>query len=138
MTLFCCAFYRQSIPDTEPPVSVAAHQTHMPTTPIPVSPHAVPPGSPATQPPTQNTQMGPTVLTSDQLGKLQSELDVVQGNMVVLSEMLSELSPGKEHPSDLELLQVSLTVVCTFPLGIDMLNCLLLCMCVYIYSKLSI
>jgi hypothetical protein len=40
------------------------------------------------------------------VGKLQSELDVVQGNMAVLSEMLSELTPGKEHPSDLELLQV--------------------------------
>ncbi|PSN34684.1 hypothetical protein C0J52_24337 [Blattella germanica] len=94
-----------SIPDAEPPMSVPVHQTHMPTTPLPVSPHAIPPGSPATQPPSQTTQMGPTVLTSDQLGKLQSELDVVQGNMVVLSEMLSELTPGKEHPSDLELLQ---------------------------------
>jgi hypothetical protein len=50
--------------------------------------------------------MGPTVLSSDQLGKLQSELDVVQGNMAVLSEMLTELTPGKEHPSDLELLKV--------------------------------
>jgi hypothetical protein len=46
------------------------------------------------------------VLASDQLGKLHSELDVVQGNMAVLSEMLTELTPGKEHPSDLELLQV--------------------------------
>ncbi|KAJ9580125.1 hypothetical protein L9F63_004198 [Diploptera punctata] len=94
-----------SIPDSEPAMGIAGHQTHVPTTPIPVSPHTVPPGSPATQPPSQNVQMGPTVLTSEQLGKLQSELDVVQGNMVVLSEMLSELTPGKEHPSDLELLQ---------------------------------
>ena len=93
-------------------MGVATHQTHLPTTPIPVSPHAVPPGSPVTQPPTQNSQMGPTMLTSDQLGKLQSELDVVQGNMVVLSEMLSELTPGKEHPSDLELLQVIYLCVC--------------------------
>jgi hypothetical protein len=45
----------------------------------------------------------------DQLGKLQSELDVVQGNMVVLSEMLTELTPGEEHPSDLELLKVKCT-----------------------------
>jgi hypothetical protein len=45
----------------------------------------------------------------DQLGKLQSELDVVQGNMVVLSEMLTELTPGEEHPSDLELLKVKFT-----------------------------
>jgi len=69
----------------------------------------MPPGSPATQSSIPTTHMGPTVLTSDQLGKLQSELDVVQGNMVVLGEMLTELTPGKEHPSDLELLQVRCT-----------------------------
>lgn len=46
-----------------------------------------------------------TVLSSDQLGKLTSELQVVEGNMTVLSEMLGELVPGKEHPSDLQLLQ---------------------------------
>lgn len=45
-------------------------------------------------------------LTPDQRAKLQSELDVVQGNMAVLGEMLSEVSPGKELPGDLELLQV--------------------------------
>jgi hypothetical protein len=55
--------------------------------------------------------MGPTVLSLDQLGKLQSELDVVQGNMVVLSEMLTELTPGEEHPIDLELLKVKYTIL---------------------------
>jgi hypothetical protein len=55
--------------------------------------------------------MGPTVLSLDQLGKLQSELDVVQGNMVVLSEMLTELTPGEEHPSDLELLKVKMCIL---------------------------
>ncbi|XP_044735026.1 TOM1-like protein 2 isoform X2 [Chrysoperla carnea] len=44
-------------------------------------------------------------LAPEQIGKLQSELDVVQNNMAVLSEMLSELTPGKEDSSDLELLQ---------------------------------
>lgn len=79
----------------------------MPASPLPVVvPPAMPPGSPVTQPTTPAAQMAPPVLTSDQLGKLQSELDVVQGNMAVLSEMLTELTPGKEHPSDLELLQV--------------------------------
>lgn len=48
-----------------------------------------------------------TVLSPDQLGKLTSELRVVEGNMTVLSEMLSELVPGKEPPSDLQLLQVN-------------------------------
>lgn len=50
-------------------------------------------------------RMGSAVILSpENLAKLRSELDVVQGNIRVLSEMLTELSPGKEHPSDLELL----------------------------------
>lgn len=97
---------QRSIPDAEVAVGIPAHQAHVPASPSPVVvPHAMPPGSPATQPTTPPAQVGPPVLTSDQVGKLQSELDVVQGNMAVLSEMLSELTPGKEHPSDLELLQ---------------------------------
>lgn len=50
---------------------------------------------------TQNIQ-----LTPEQLSKLQNELDVVQANMAVLNEMLNELTPREEHPSDLELLTV--------------------------------
>ena len=46
-------------------------------------------------------------LTPEQLAKLRSELDIVQENMTILNEMLTELTPGKEHPSDLELLVVS-------------------------------
>ncbi|PNF16526.1 TOM1-like protein 2 [Cryptotermes secundus] len=97
---------QRSIPDADVTLGVSSLQTHMPASPTPVvSPHAIPPGSPATQPVTPASQIGPTVLSFDQLGKLQSELDVVQGNMVVLSEMLTELTPGEEHPSDLELLK---------------------------------
>jgi len=44
-------------------------------------------------------------LNSAQLSKLQRDLSIVEGNMTVLSEMLSELSPGKEHPTDLDLLR---------------------------------
>lgn len=51
---------------------------------------------------------GPISLNPEQLAKLRSELDTVQGNMKVFSEMLTELTPGKEHPQDLELLQVRL------------------------------
>lgn len=54
--------------------------------------------------PLQNIQ-----LTPEQLTKLQSELDVVQANMAVLNEMLNELTPREEHPSDLELLTVLLS-----------------------------
>lgn len=41
-----------------------------------------------------------------QIGKLRSELEVVNGNVKVMSEMLTELVPGQTEPSDLELLQV--------------------------------
>ena len=47
-------------------------------------------------------------LTAEQRAKLQSELDVVQSNMNVLGEMLSEMKPGQEQPDELELLQVSM------------------------------
>lgn len=45
-------------------------------------------------------------LTPEQRAKLQSELDVVQSNMNVLGEMLSEVKPGQEERDELELLQV--------------------------------
>ncbi|XP_052769884.1 target of Myb1 membrane trafficking protein-like isoform X2 [Mya arenaria] len=47
----------------------------------------------------------PVVPTQDQLAKLRSELDVVQGNVRVMSEMLTELTPNDVDSSDLELLQ---------------------------------
>lgn len=49
-----------------------------------------------------NTNQG---IHPQQIAKLRKELDIVQGNMRVFGEMLTELTPGKEHPSDLELLQ---------------------------------
>ena len=49
----------------------------------------------------------PITLNDEQLGKVQSELDVVNGNIKVLDEMLAELKPDKEHhPQDLQLLHV--------------------------------
>lgn len=62
-------------------------------------------------PPVQQVQQSPEPVASplsllpDQLAKLRSELDVVQGNMRIFGEMLNELTPGQEHPSDIELLQ---------------------------------
>lgn len=38
--------------------------------------------------------------------KLKKELEIVRGNMRVFGEMLSEITPGKGHQNDLELLQV--------------------------------
>lgn len=45
-------------------------------------------------------------LSPEQRAKLQSELDIVQANMSVLGEMLSEMKPGIAQADELELLQV--------------------------------
>ncbi|XP_052127892.1 TOM1-like protein 2 isoform X1 [Frankliniella occidentalis] len=83
----------------EPEVGEEAAAT--PALPRPSSPRAHAPSNINAAAPEslQNVQ-----LTPDQLAKLQSELDVVQANMAVLNEMLNELTPREEHPSDLELL----------------------------------
>ncbi|XP_021696840.1 TOM1-like protein 2 isoform X1 [Aedes aegypti] len=63
-----------------------------------VSPHhaSQTPNSPAMPPPSSMSQ--------DQIAKLQSELDIVTMNMTVLGDMLTELKPGQEDPSDYQLL----------------------------------
>ncbi|XP_052392114.1 TOM1-like protein 2 isoform X3 [Carassius gibelio] len=48
---------------------------------------------------------GPITATPEQIARLRSELDVVRGNIKVMSEMLTEMVPGQEDASDLELLQ---------------------------------
>ncbi|XP_029445986.1 target of Myb protein 1 isoform X2 [Rhinatrema bivittatum] len=60
------------------------------------TPHAAAPGLPSD---------APIIPTPEQVTKLRSELEVVNGNMRVMSEMLTELVPGQASPSDLELLQ---------------------------------
>ncbi|XP_018526806.1 TOM1-like protein 2 isoform X1 [Lates calcarifer] len=47
----------------------------------------------------------PITATPEQIARLRSELDVVRGNIKVMSEMLTEMVPGQEDASDLELLQ---------------------------------
>lgn len=56
-------------------------------------------------PPQQVVRPGGGPVAPDMLAKLKSELDVVQGNVRVMSEMLTELSPSDVDSSDLELLQ---------------------------------
>lgn len=47
----------------------------------------------------------PITPTPEQIGKLRSELEMVSGNVRVMSEMLTELVPTQIEPADLELLQ---------------------------------
>ncbi|XP_054430532.1 target of Myb1 membrane trafficking protein isoform X2 [Pteronotus mesoamericanus] len=47
----------------------------------------------------------PITPTPEQIGKLRSELEMVSGNVRVMSEMLAELVPTQAEPADLELLQ---------------------------------
>lgn len=46
----------------------------------------------------------PATLNTEQIGKLQSELDIVSMNMNIFGEMLTELKPGNENPNDYTLL----------------------------------
>uniref|UniRef100_A0A674N2F1 Target of myb1 like 2 membrane trafficking protein n=1 Tax=Takifugu rubripes TaxID=31033 RepID=A0A674N2F1_TAKRU len=70
----------------------------------PASPARTPSPSPASA--TQGPQMpSPFTATPEQIARLRSELDVVRANTKVMSEMLTEMVPGKEDASDLELLQ---------------------------------
>lgn len=65
---------------------------------ISVSPHH------ATQNPSSPALPPPSAMSQDQIAKLQSELDIVTMNMTVLGDMLTELKPGQEDPSDYQLL----------------------------------
>ena len=48
-------------------------------------------------------------LNKEQKTKLKRELQIVEGNMSVLKEMLDELNPGSESPKDLNLLRALYT-----------------------------
>uniref|UniRef100_A0A3Q1HYS6 Target of myb1 like 2 membrane trafficking protein n=1 Tax=Acanthochromis polyacanthus TaxID=80966 RepID=A0A3Q1HYS6_9TELE len=74
----------------------------------PTSPAAAGTPKPAPVPPaaTQvSTMPSPITATPEQIARLRSELDVVRGNIKVMSEMLTEMVPSQEDASDLELLQ---------------------------------
>ncbi|XP_068943975.1 TOM1-like protein 2 isoform X3 [Petaurus breviceps papuanus] len=94
---------QRSIPEVDPAATMhrSQSQQRMSSTsssaPAP-TPYAAP------QAPALNVT-GPITANSEQIARLQSELDVVRGNTKVMSEMLTEMVPGQEDSSDLELLQ---------------------------------
>lgn len=65
----------------------------------------VPPGPPLTQMAHQPAG-GPIAISSEQMAKLRSELDIVQQNCKVFGEMLTESTPGQEESDDWQLMQV--------------------------------
>lgn len=71
--------------------------------PGPVAPGSVPVSSDTSRPLASLTGANGVF----QIGKLRSELEMVSGNVRVMSEMLTELVPTQAEPADLELLQVS-------------------------------
>uniref|UniRef100_A0A4X2KLT9 Target of myb1 like 2 membrane trafficking protein n=1 Tax=Vombatus ursinus TaxID=29139 RepID=A0A4X2KLT9_VOMUR len=93
----------QSIPEVDPAATMHKSQSQQrvsstsSSAPSP-TPYAAP------QAPSLNVT-GSITANSEQIARLRSELDVVRGNTKVMSEMLTEMVPGQEDSSDLELLQ---------------------------------
>ncbi|KAM9462334.1 TOM1-like protein 2 isoform 1-T1 [Clarias gariepinus] len=75
-----------------------------PAQPKPVHAYPAPPVHTSPQVPSMHMS-GPINPTPEQISRLRSELDIVRGNTKVMSEMLTEMVPGQEDPSDHELLQ---------------------------------
>nr|XP_054763652.1 TOM1-like protein 2 [Lytechinus pictus] len=85
-------------PEIDPAMNIPA-PTRQPTQPVPG------PGPVPVQAPSVQQQQGPATFTPDHMTKLRRELDLVLGNVRVMSEMLTEMQPGQENPDDLQLLQ---------------------------------
>ncbi|XP_045859621.1 TOM1-like protein 2 [Meles meles] len=93
---------QRSVPEVDP---AAAMPRSQPQQRMSGSSHSSPPApSSAPQAPALSVT-GPITANSEQIARLRSELDVVRGNTKVMSEMLTEMVPGQEDSSDLELLQ---------------------------------
>ncbi|KAK2833527.1 hypothetical protein Q5P01_017416 [Channa striata] len=85
-----------------PEVDPAMIKYLAPSSPATGTPKPAPTPASATQ---VSHVASPITPTPEQIARLRSELDVVRGNIKVMSEMLTELVPGQEDASDLELLQ---------------------------------
>ncbi|TSO37075.1 TOM1-like protein 2 [Bagarius yarrelli] len=90
---------QRGVPEVDP----ALHKYKAPSQPKPASQ-----ASAASVLPAQThmpNMAGPISPNPEQIARLRSELDIVRGNCKVMSEMLTEMVPGQEDASDLELLQ---------------------------------
>ncbi|XP_040830456.1 TOM1-like protein 2 isoform X6 [Ochotona curzoniae] len=94
---------QRSVPEVDPATSMPRSQSQQRSGSVSYS---APPPAPysALQAPALSVT-GPITANSEQIARLRSELDVVRGNTKVMSEMLTEMVPGQEDSSDLELLQ---------------------------------
>ncbi|XP_070779014.1 TOM1-like protein 2 isoform X8 [Enoplosus armatus] len=87
-----------------PEVDPAMIKYLAPASPAAGTPAPSPSPTAATATPAPNMP-SPITATPEQIARLRSELDIVRGNTKVMSEMLTEMVPGQEDASDLELLQ---------------------------------
>uniref|UniRef100_A0A7N8Y4K7 Target of myb1 like 2 membrane trafficking protein n=1 Tax=Mastacembelus armatus TaxID=205130 RepID=A0A7N8Y4K7_9TELE len=85
-----------------PEVDPAMLKYLAPASPATGTPNPAPNPASATQ---MSHVSSPITATPEQIARLRSELDIVRGNIKVMSEMLTEMVPGQEDASDLELLQ---------------------------------
>ncbi|XP_015673330.1 TOM1-like protein 2 [Protobothrops mucrosquamatus] len=90
---------QRSVPEIDPAANMHNSQSQQK-----ISPRPSPTSFPTSQAPTPNGA-DPIIANTEQIARLRSELDVVRGNTKVMSEMLTEMIPGQEDSSDLELLQ---------------------------------
>ncbi|XP_077172874.1 TOM1-like protein 2 isoform X3 [Paroedura picta] len=94
---------QRSVPEVDPAATMHKSQSQPRVSAGPYSSPS-PTAYPAPQAPPLNVS-SPITANTEQITRLRSELDVVRGNTKVMSEMLTEMVPGQEDPSDLELLQ---------------------------------
>ncbi|XP_075848447.1 TOM1-like protein 2 isoform X7 [Microtus pennsylvanicus] len=94
---------QRSVPEMDPAATVPRSQSQ-PRTSAGTYPSPSPASYSTLQAPALSVT-GPITANSEQIARLRSELDIVRGNTKVMSEMLTEMVPGQEDSSDLELLQ---------------------------------
>ncbi|XP_064414998.1 TOM1-like protein 2 [Latimeria chalumnae] len=94
---------QRSVPEVDPAMNMHKSQSQQRMS---TSSYSTPSQSPYSTPQAPPLSVSESITAnSEQIARLRSELDIVRGNCKVMSEMLTEMVPGQEEPSDLELLQ---------------------------------